>query len=141
MIALDTDILAIHHIFTWDPRRSVNEQFYQRVKGNTATSIHNLLELCGLFSLAGLSQKADSVLEKYLKGREITILFSAYHEDWGDYVSSIFAYVKRGFSYGDALVAEAVEQSEAEAFITWNKKHFVGKIKIGVLTPEEYLTT
>ena len=71
MIALDTDILAIHHIFTWDPRRSVNEQFYQRVKGNTATSIHNLLELCGLFSLAGLSQKADSVLEKYLKGREV----------------------------------------------------------------------
>ncbi len=57
MIALDTDILAIHHIFTWDSRRSANEQFYQRIKGNSATSVHNLLELSGLFSLAGFSRK------------------------------------------------------------------------------------
>jgi len=140
LIALDTDILAIHHIFTWDPRRRANEEFYQKIKGNATTSIHNLLELCGIFSLAGLSPKVDSVLEKYLKGREIAIIFPSYHEDWGDYVSNMCTYVKRGFSYGDALIAEAVEQSEAEVCVTWNKKHFEGKIKIEALTPDEYIT-
>lgn len=138
MIALDTDILAIHHIFTWDPRHSVNERFYERIRGNAATSIHNLLELLGLFSLAGLSSRVDYVLEKYLKGREIVVLFPSYHEDWSDYVSGISAYIKRGLSYGDALIAEAIEQSEAEALITWNKRHFEGKLKVSVLTPEEY---
>jgi len=140
LIALDTDILAIHHLFIWDARREVNEELYGRVKGNAATTIHNLLELCGLLCLAGLPSMADSALEKYLKSREIAILFASYHENWGDYVSRVFSYVKRGFSYGDALIAEAVEQSEAEVFITWNKKHFDGKLKIRVLTPQEYLT-
>lgn len=83
---------------------------------------------------------ADSALEKYLKSREATVVFPSYHEDWGDYVSSVFGYIKRGFSYGDALIAQAIEQSEAEVFITWNKRHFDGKLKIKVLTPEEYLT-
>ena len=140
MIALDTDVLAIHHLFTWDARRRVNEELYSRVKGNAATTIHNLLELCGLFCLAGLSSMADSALETYLKSREITVLFPSYHEDWGDYVSRVLGYIKRGFSYGDALIAQAVEQSEAEVFITWNKRHFDGKLNIRVLKPEEYLT-
>ena len=140
MIAIDTDILAIHHIFVWDPRRKANEEFFERVKGDASTPIHSLLELCGLFSLSGLASKVDSVVEKYLRSREVEIIFPTYHEDWGDYVSALSAYVKRGFSYGDSLVAEAVEQTDAESFITWNKKHFEGRLKINVLTPEEYLT-
>jgi len=31
MIAVDTDILAIHHLFTWDPRRKINEKFFESV--------------------------------------------------------------------------------------------------------------
>ncbi|MEM3694246.1 MAG: hypothetical protein QXI39_09545 [Candidatus Bathyarchaeia archaeon] len=88
--------------------------------------------------MAGLSSRVDYVLEKYLKGREIVVLFPSYNEDWSDYVSGISAYIKRGLSYGDALIAEAIEQSEAEALITWNKRHFEGKLKVSVLTPEEY---
>ncbi|MBS7637766.1 hypothetical protein KEJ49_02590 [Candidatus Bathyarchaeota archaeon] len=73
-----------------------------------------------------------------MKDMELDILFPSYHEEWGDYVSNISAYIKRGLSYGDALVAEAIEQSGFELFITWNKKHFEGKIKVKVLTSKEY---
>lgn len=139
MIALDTDVLAIHYIFTWDKRYRVNEELYARVKGNAATTIHNLLELCGLFSLAGLSGKVTIIMQKYLKGKEVKLLFPAYHDQWGDYVSAVISYIGKGLSYSDALIAEALEQSELEALITWNKKHFNGKIDLGVLTPQEYL--
>lgn len=138
MIALDTDILAIHHLFTWDPRRSINEQLYERVKGNASTTIHNLLELLGLFSLSGLSSRVEHVMERYLKSKEIFVIFPSYHEDWGKYVSNTSSYIKRGLSYGDALIAEAIEESDVEAFITWNKKHFEGKLKVKVFTPKEY---
>jgi len=42
----------------------------------------------------------------------------------------------------DALILNLVEQvGEAEAFITWNVKHFVGKTPLAVKTPEEYLAS
>jgi hypothetical protein len=75
-------------------------------------------------------------MEKYFKVGEIVLLFPLYHEDWGDYVSEISAHIKCVLSYGDALIAEAIEQSDFEALITWNKKHFEGKIEVKVLTPK-----
>ena len=48
--------------------------------------------------------------------------------------------VERGFSYGDALVAWALEEfPELEAFVTWNVKNFRGKLQLPVYTPEEWL--
>ncbi|MHA1834782.1 MAG: hypothetical protein ACTSV7_12435 [Candidatus Baldrarchaeia archaeon] len=53
MICVDTDVLAIHHIFTWDERYDVNEEVFQRLKkeGKLCTTIRNVLELCGLLLL------------------------------------------------------------------------------------------
>ena len=138
-MAVDTDILAIHHIFIWDQRRDVNEKLFEAVKGKACTTIHNLLELCGLFAIAGLASKVEEVEDKYLRGKEFVIVFSGYHGDWGEYVSSVTEYIKRGLSYGDAIIVEALEQSDIETFITWNRKHLDGKLNIKLVTPEEYL--
>mgnify|MGYP001126042357 CR=1 FL=1 len=54
-------------------------------------------------------------------------------------VSSVTEYIKRGLSYGDAIIVEALEQSDIETFITWNRKHLDGKLNIKLVTPEEYL--
>lgn len=45
MIAIDTDVLAIHHIFVRDKKRKENEEVFRKFKGKLVTSIHNLLEL------------------------------------------------------------------------------------------------
>lgn len=141
MIAVDTDVLAIHHVFRWDRRFKANERFLDAVWGKVCTMIHNLLELCGLYAVAGLAADVRGVLDSYLKARDITVVFPEYKADWGDYVSGLISYVERGLSYGDALVAGAVERSPAEAFVTWNKRHFEGKLKVDVLTPDEFLTS
>jgi len=50
MIVVDTDVLAIHHIFLRDKSREENEEAYKVLKDHMArTTIYNLLELCGIF--------------------------------------------------------------------------------------------
>ena len=40
----------------------------------------------------------------------------------------------------DALILGLAERApDAEAFITWNARHFKGKSSLKVLTPQEYL--
>ena len=43
-------------------------------------------------------------------------------------------------AFMDALILGLAERApEAEAFITWNARHFKGKSTLMVLTPQEYL--
>jgi len=140
LIAFDTDILAIHHLFVWDKRRKTTELLLEKTRGESrATTVHNLLELAGLFAVAGRGQRVESLLENYLKSRDITVIFPEMESDWSERVSVVTDYIKRGFSYGDALVAEALEEVMVDTLVTWNKKHFNGKMKTKVLTPAEYL--
>jgi len=142
LICLDTDILAIHHIFIWDDRYEVNEKVLQRLKKEKklCTTIHNILELCGLYAIAGLAKKINRILEIYLSSKEIKVIFPEEVLDWGDYVALVLQYIKRGIPYSDSLIALTVEQHDVEIFLTWNVKHFKGKIEPEVLTPSEYMT-
>jgi len=141
VIVVDTDVLAIHHIFRKDVRFKLNERAYAELKKRgAATTIHNLLELCGLFAVAGMRERVEAVIERYLAGAELRVEFPNYPEDWGEYVELLAEYLRRGFSYGDALVALAAEGVGAEVLVTWNKRHFSGKISAEVLTPEEFLS-
>ncbi|RLG51331.1 MAG: hypothetical protein DRN96_05560 [Thermoproteota archaeon] len=140
MIFVDTDVLAIHHIFTWDKRREANEKAvaYLKARG-AAITIHNLLELCGLYGAANMGDKVEAVIERYLSGVEFEVKFPPVIEDWGRYVETMAEYVRRGLSYSDALIAFCVEAAGGELFITWNKRHFDGRLRARVLTPVEYL--
>lgn len=140
MILVDTNVLAIHHIFRRDKRFVLNERAYGRLKEReAATTIYNLLELCGLFAVAGMGDRVEALIERYLAGAELGVEFPEYPEDWGEFVEVLAEYLGRGLSYGDALVAAAAEDLGAEIFVTWNKRHFSGRISADVLTPEEFL--
>ncbi len=45
-------------------------------------------------------------------------------------------------SLGDAVMAVqiATDAPQATAFVTWNAKHFRGKLVVPVFTPEEWLS-
>jgi predicted nucleic acid-binding protein len=42
-------------------------------------------------------------------------------------------------TWGDAVLLKTAEDYEAEAIITWNKKHFEHRTTIEVLTPGKFL--
>jgi len=89
--------------------------------------------------MAGLAHKINGVAERYLRSKEILILFPEEVLDWAQYVTSILSYIRRGIPYGDAQIAQVIEQHNVEVLITWNIKHFKGKINAEVLSPLEYL--
>jgi predicted nucleic acid-binding protein len=137
MLVIDTDVLAIHHIFRWDKRASLNEEFLLRTsEKERGTTIHNLLELCGLLSLAGEGVKVHRLFKDFLRSKYL-ILYPK--EDFQKSIEKILHFEVRGLSYGDSLVAVVVEETGADEFVTWNKRHFEGKISARIMTPEEYL--
>ncbi|OHC08595.1 MAG: hypothetical protein A2545_01210 [Planctomycetes bacterium RIFOXYD2_FULL_41_16] len=59
MIALDTAVLAIYHIFRNDQRYHATRELFDKLGNQTkAITIFNLLEFCGI--LATVARKEDS---------------------------------------------------------------------------------
>ncbi len=74
LVVVDTDVLAIHHVFTWDQRYEINAAFLRRLE-NPATTIHNILELAGIICRARRTQYAARIYRSYMLSRRWTILF------------------------------------------------------------------
>jgi len=140
LVAIDTDVLAIHHIFTWDKRYSVNKEFLKRVS-KPATTIHNLLELVSIAFRALRGDKGLEIYRTYMLSGKWSILFPDMPSDWSEYCEKVFSYLRKGMSYGDAVIAWTIDEHSdlLDSFVTWNKKDFVDKLEVDVYTPEEWL--
>jgi predicted nucleic acid-binding protein len=140
VLFIDTDVLAIHHLFLRDQRRGENEKFLATIRDKKPNiTIHNLLELCGLFAVANQSSKVSIVYREYLEAQVFNIFFPRSVNDWPRRVEDILEAISRGHSYGDALVASAAEEGGVEIFVTWNTKHFEETINAKVQSPTMYL--
>ena len=146
MIAIDSDLLAIFHIFKKDPRFQITRQFFAKLTDHPkAVTIFNLLELCGIISTATGREDASKIFQEYTFSRDVIILFpnlQAKDEDdfWATLVSECFSRIQKGMRLGDAVILWTLETNEKiDSFITWNAKHFRDKTSIRVLTPSEFL--
>ena len=145
MVALDTDVLAIFHIFHNDPRYQTTKSLIDKLNGQTkAVSIFNLLELCGILASANRIKDSKNLFEKYLSAEDVVILFPEFAEQdkndfWSMLVSECFYRIQRGFRLGDAVILWVLETNEnIDTLITWNIKHFKDKTSIRVLTPSDF---
>mgnify|MGYP000105985165 CR=1 FL=1 len=143
VVAIDTDVLVIHHIYTHDSRYEINEKFLRRVRENykVGLTIHNLLELYGIAAMAWGRDKATTLYNNYLRTKNVVILHPEYPPNWTSYIDRIVEYIAKGMHYGDALIAWVIDETTPAFFITWNVRHFKGKIRVEVLTPEEFIST
>lgn len=106
------------------------------------TTAVNVLEICGVLSF-NLNRQQLLALYSYF-GRRFSVrvvpdppaqsLVTGTAEEVLDTIA-------RQLSFGDALVARAVETSapDAAAFVSWDARHFWDKISIPVVTPAEFL--
>ncbi len=111
-------------------------------RGDGVTSTLNVLETCGVLSF-NLNRRQLLGLYSYFARRfEIEVLP-------GDSGASlvpaaapdVFGLIARRLSFGDALVADAVDcwAGDSVAFVSWDARHFRGKISPPALTPAEFL--
>ncbi len=145
MMLIDTDVLAIYHIFLSDRRHEATASFIDQTKEkDRSTSVYNLLELVGVISTAGKAKEAEILLDLYLKAGDINIIYPdipllSSEEFWVDYVRELRDIMLRGVRYGDAKIIWVAESNECGQIVTWNKKHYVGKTDMDVMDPSECL--
>jgi predicted nucleic acid-binding protein len=125
MIALDTDVLAIYHIFHKDPRYNVTKKLFNKLNDQPkAVTIFNLLEFCGILASATKKEDSITVFYEYLNASDIEVLFPQFHienemEFWSTLISECLSRIQKGLRLGDAAILWALEtNSDIDALIT-----------------------
>lgn len=145
MIAIDSDVLAIYHIFARDARHGDSARFMSRSASHErGVTIYNLLELCGLLASAGRLAEAKGLFRQYLTATDIKVLYPVVHLEssadyWAFHNQDLMERIERGLRLGDAVVLWAAETAACDEVVTWNKRHFEGKTSLTVYTPAEWL--
>lgn len=145
VVFVDTNIFVIDLRYQRDKKYRVNQNFLEDIAGSRTgiTSIFNLLELCGILSF-NLNERQLLELYYYFPQRyRVEVLPSLSLEMSTPQISleKIFQVISRKLPLGDALIIALLETylSPISIFVSWDTRHFSGKLSIPVLTPEEYL--
>lgn len=149
MVIIDTDVLLLAFAFQRDSRQPVNTAFLEQLQTkNPAITVYSLMEILGQLSF-NLSAERLSAWQSWLvDAYGLTIIWPVDPQDAISSFSFRAEIFERPFermlahraAFMDALILGLAERvPDAEAFITWNARHFKGKSSLKVLTPQEYL--
>jgi hypothetical protein len=146
MILLDSDILLIDLRYPNDPRFAINRQALQQLRSDNiplGLTSQVLLETVGILSF-NVSPARVAQLPLYICFQyQLVVLPDVnQHPDYaGCTVQQLMTQMALQMALGDAVQAVQVAQfaSFADGLLTWNAKHFQGKLAIPVLTPQDWL--
>jgi hypothetical protein len=145
LTVIDTTVFIIDLRYKRDRHFVTNRSFLDRMAQTRsgATSIFNLLEVCGILSF-NLNEKQLQELFSYFPQRYSVEVFP--HTTLQSplpalQTSDLFNIILRKASFGDALIIAAIEKyiPRAARFVSWNARHFTGRLSIPSLTPREFL--
>jgi predicted nucleic acid-binding protein len=147
-VFIDTDIFVRNLRYRDDKNIIENDRFLDLVKEKNLigfTSIYNLLELCGILSF---NLSPESLLHLYggfKKRYQLRqILFGTFSdENLIININTVFGQILKKMSFGDALIAACAEYHGGliEGFVSWNVKHYKGKLDVDVFTPTALLNS
>lgn len=146
MILLDADVVLIDRKFTTDVRYTTNRAALDRLRTNghaLAMVAHAVLEVVGAMSFGTPAADVPLIPDAIRTLYGIAILPDLVTEP--EYARCTFDEVLSQMclkmSLGDAVQAVQIAKfvPHASALLTWNAKHFQGKMTVPVLTPDEWL--
>ena len=141
MILVDSDVFLIDLRYQRDQRFGSNRAFLERlaISGQGATTIYNLLEVCGVLSFNLNRQQLRDLYTHFARRFNVRVLPTAKPRQHlpSFQVGDILSIVERRVSFGDALVFALLEawKEEDTTFVTWNARHFRGRTEVDVLEP------
>ena len=145
-VFIDTDIFVRNLRYRDDKNIIENDRFLDLVKEKKIfgfTSIYNLLEVCGILSFNLSSESLLHLYGGFKKRFQLKqILFGTYSdENLIINTNTVFAQLRKKMSFGDALIDGCVEYHGdlLEGFVSWNVKHYEGKLNIDVYSPADLL--
>lgn len=139
MELLDSDIFILDLRFPEDVRHPVNRRFLKASGFERATTIFNLLEVCGILSF-NLSREALLTLyAEFGRRYSLSVLFPP-AVPLSALIAGTFEKITRKMTYGDAQILWTAEQHPViDRVITWNTRDFAGRTSLAVMTPRERL--
>jgi hypothetical protein len=144
VIFLDADVLLLELRYRRDPRAALNRQALDQIKADgtpLCITTQTLLEVVGILSFGtphALVSQWPATIMAYFNTRVLPDL-TMHPEYAGCTVAELITQMSQQMALGDAVQAVQIARHarSATCLLTWNARHFVGKIP--VLTPEEWL--
>jgi len=146
MIVLDANILVTDLSYPNDPNQTVNRRFLDFVAANKierGITTQGLLEVVGKRSFqtpAAIIARLPAIL---LARYELMLIpdSATVPEYAACTFDEVVTQMAAQMGLGDAIMAVQIAKfaPTADALITWNAKHFRGKLIVPVLTPDEWL--
>jgi hypothetical protein len=145
MIVLDSDLLVIDLRYPADARYLVNGKVLDALHLSTeelAITCQTLLEVIGVVSFNSTSSWTSNLPERIPIWYAVTVIpdpkTHPVHANCA--VQSLIDIMAQRCALEDAVVLEQIKQfaPHCKLFLTWNARHFRGKLSIPVQTPEEW---
>ena len=148
MILLDADVLLLDIRYPGDARFATNRAALDRLRNEgwrVGVTVQALLEVVGILSF-NVSPSKLQVLWRQLPiqyGLDVCPDPESHPNYAGGTVPELLAQMTKRMALGDAVQALQIERfaPSADRLITWNARHFHGKLAIPVMTPEEWLNS
>ncbi len=147
MILLDSDVLVLDLRYPNDPRFTENRQALQRsqgVPGGAGIMVQALLEVVGILSFSTSPGNIPFLPDDLLMQYGLSPLPDPQrHPDFaGCTVPELVTQMSRQMSLPDAIQAVQIARfaSFADCLLTWNARHFTGKLAVPALTPRDWLS-
>jgi hypothetical protein len=146
VILLDADVILINRKYVTDRRRAANTAALSRLlaEGQPLGMVaHAVMEVVGVLSYGTPTADIPLIPDALRTIYGITILPDPAVEPAyaGCSYPDLISQMSSKMSLGDAVQAVQIARfaPSTSVLITWNAKHFRGKVSIPVLTPEEWL--
>jgi len=145
VILLDTDVLIIELRFPRDARYAANRRFLDFAAAQAlplAITTQTLLEVVGKFSFKVRLSDIPKLAAKI--PRQFVVLVVPSPTQFPGYanctIADLLKAMEKRMALGDAVnaVQTAAFAPQASCLLTWNAKHYQGKLVIPALTPEEW---
>ena len=144
MDLLDSDIFILHLRYPRDSRSVSNKRLLEWQGGERATTIFNILEVCGVLSFNLTSEALMKLYTEFGRRYHVAVLFPPQlgNGTFLDLVSGTFGKITQKMTYGDAQILWLAERyTRIDRLITWNTKDYKERTDLEVITPEEWEKT
>jgi len=145
LTVIDTSVFVIDLRYKRDRNFAANRAFLERVaqERSGATSIFNLLEVCGILSFNLNEKQLRELFFYFPEHYQVDVLPHASLDSLmpAFKTADLFDVIARKAGFGDALIIGAIEKHlpGAACFVSWNARHFKRRLSIPSQTPAEFL--
>jgi hypothetical protein len=144
-VFIDSDIFVRDLRYPHDEQTKINQSFLKKIKENSirgATSIFNVLEICGIMSFNLKPPQLVSLYEEFCQHYHVQVLFPADATGHLQYdVSLILEQIMDKHSLGDAQISYVITRfaDSLTHLVSWNARHFKDSLPVPAMTPKDYL--